>query len=295
MDIRRIRYFLELSRVLNFSEASRRLGISQPALTKAVARLESESGSKLIRREGKHTHLTTTGLAMLQRFEDVDAAVSRAENLARTHTRQTLCQLRIGVSADVGPMRAASFLAAFVNRYRVTDIDITDVIPGEVDEVLLSGEVDCAFFVRPDPVTAETVNRRLHVLDLYREPLVIISPLNAATGSENLSAPCCHSPPLPQLGKIDVLTCDACAAKLVRSARKSLRIRCSRDDWTQALVNAGVGKGVVARDSVLKEGACSCTAEATDFQRTVSLAIPTGRVDTKVIQRFLGMAESFDW
>jgi DNA-binding MarR family transcriptional regulator len=59
MDIRKVRYFLRLCETLNFSQTAASLGLSQPALTKAVKRLEEEVGGVLIRREGKHTHLTS--------------------------------------------------------------------------------------------------------------------------------------------------------------------------------------------------------------------------------------------
>ena len=71
----RIRYFLTYCESLNFSNAARKLNISQPALTRALARLEEELGAPLVRREGKRTHLTPFGTAMLRPFKEfVDVA-----------------------------------------------------------------------------------------------------------------------------------------------------------------------------------------------------------------------------
>lgn len=57
MDLKRVRHFLALSETLNFTAAAAVLGISQPALSKSVRKLEEELGGALLRREGKRTHL----------------------------------------------------------------------------------------------------------------------------------------------------------------------------------------------------------------------------------------------
>ncbi|WP_411756105.1 LysR family transcriptional regulator, partial [Sinorhizobium meliloti] len=50
MDINQVRYFLNLAETLNFTEAARRSGVSQPSLTRAIQRLEEDLGSPLIYR-----------------------------------------------------------------------------------------------------------------------------------------------------------------------------------------------------------------------------------------------------
>lgn len=53
MDLNQVRYFIQLADTLNFTEAARRSGVSQPSLTKAIQRLEEELGGPLIYRDGK--------------------------------------------------------------------------------------------------------------------------------------------------------------------------------------------------------------------------------------------------
>ena len=301
MELRRIRYFLELANVLNFSQAARRLGISQPALTKAIARLETETGGKLIRREGKHTHLTAIGVTMRERFTEVDDAVKRAEMLARRLTRGTLAQLRIGVSDGVGPMRAARFIAAFVKKQPDTEIVLQDISRDDKHDALLSGQVDCSFISGVGEKSIDADGQRLHVLDLYSEPLVVI----AAGGNGRMES---RGPQvgdvqslIPRIGHIDSAMCgaetDICtnSTDASRTVAKPMAIRSSRDDWTQALVNVGLGAAVVPRDSVLMEDLHSSDLEPAAADRMVSLAIPVGRIDTPVVRQFLEMARQFDW
>jgi DNA-binding transcriptional LysR family regulator len=68
MELRQIRYFVALSRWLNFTRAAERCNITQPALTKAIQRLEGELGGELIYRERQFTKLMELGKLVLPRL-----------------------------------------------------------------------------------------------------------------------------------------------------------------------------------------------------------------------------------
>ena len=61
MTIEQIKYFLELSRTLNFTSAAERMFVSQPAFSKQIKKLEEEIGTPLIRRTTKKAELTPAG------------------------------------------------------------------------------------------------------------------------------------------------------------------------------------------------------------------------------------------
>lgn len=48
MDIKALRYFLQVAETLSFNRASERLNISQPVVTRVIAQLEHEVGTKLL-------------------------------------------------------------------------------------------------------------------------------------------------------------------------------------------------------------------------------------------------------
>ena len=51
MEIHQIRYFLAVCETLNFTRAAESCNVTQPALTRAVQKLEDELGELLLRRE----------------------------------------------------------------------------------------------------------------------------------------------------------------------------------------------------------------------------------------------------
>src|SRR5690349_19087705 len=65
MEMHQVRYFLAVARTLNFTRAAEQCNVSQPALTRAIRQLEEELAGTLLRREGKHSHLTDLGERMV--------------------------------------------------------------------------------------------------------------------------------------------------------------------------------------------------------------------------------------
>lgn len=61
MNSRQLKYVIELSEALNFSQVAERLGISQPALSKQISSLENELGVKLFDRSAPHLKLSAAG------------------------------------------------------------------------------------------------------------------------------------------------------------------------------------------------------------------------------------------
>src|SRR5207245_5444904 len=120
MEMQQIRYFLALSRTLNFTRAAEECNVSQPALTRAVQALEAELGGQLIRRERAQSHLTELGRRMLPLMQQCyDAAVS-AKSLAKGVQRIEVALLTVAMGDSVGLSRCVprgmdTFRAVLVN------------------------------------------------------------------------------------------------------------------------------------------------------------------------------------
>ncbi len=66
MELRTLRYFLEIARNENMTRASEALHISQPSLSKEMKALEDELGKKLFIRKNSGLILTDEGMAYLR-------------------------------------------------------------------------------------------------------------------------------------------------------------------------------------------------------------------------------------
>ena len=114
MELFQVRYFLALARALNFTRAAEACNISQPALTRAIQRLEEELGGPLLHRERNLTQLTALGRAMLPHLEAAHAAADAAAAQAAAFRRREVEPLRLGVDGALqdaaSPARAIQAL-----------------------------------------------------------------------------------------------------------------------------------------------------------------------------------------
>lgn len=80
MEIRTLRYFLEVAREENMTRAAEILHISQPALSKQLKSLEEELGKKLFTRHSFSIKLTDEGILLKKRAEDLVLMADRIKN-----------------------------------------------------------------------------------------------------------------------------------------------------------------------------------------------------------------------
>src|SRR5215831_10592128 len=113
MEMHQIRYFLAVCETLNFTRAAERCHVTQPALTRAIQKLEEEVGGQLLRRERNSTHLTDLGRLVRPHLQQVLSDSQAAMTTARSFLTTDGGSLRLGVMCTIGPVRFVGFLAGF--------------------------------------------------------------------------------------------------------------------------------------------------------------------------------------
>src|SRR5438552_14709031 len=114
MELRHLRYFAAVAQYLNYSEASRRLHVAQPAISQTILDLEDELGVKLLIRTRRSVALTAAGKAFLSQSEDILRRSEEAQRLARRTALGETGTLSIGFFGTA----AAPVLPALVHAYR---------------------------------------------------------------------------------------------------------------------------------------------------------------------------------
>ncbi|MDE2571380.1 MAG: LysR family transcriptional regulator [bacterium] len=145
MKLSQLRTFLETIRRGGFAEAARAMGVSQPAITRQIQRLENELGVRLLRRAEGPVTLTPAG-SQVQRFAQQMLAEHEAllERLRPFH-EGVGGTLQIAASTTPGEYLAPRLLVLFAQRYpNVTSIlDISD--SQRVADTLADGKCDVGF------------------------------------------------------------------------------------------------------------------------------------------------------
>lgn len=79
MEIRVLRYFIEIVREGNISAAAHHLHISQPALSRQIMDLETELGTTLFERGHRQIKLTQEGYYLYERAQEITSLVAKTE------------------------------------------------------------------------------------------------------------------------------------------------------------------------------------------------------------------------
>ena len=101
VHLRDLRYFTAVAEELHFRKAAERLFVSQPVLSRQIARLEQDLKTRLFIRDRRSVQLTSAGEALLHRarhlLEDWDAATKEVTTLARKEQSVLVIGLQTGV------------------------------------------------------------------------------------------------------------------------------------------------------------------------------------------------------
>lgn len=136
MDFQRLRSFAEIVRCQSFTAASRRLNLTQPALSRQMALLEREVGAELFVRSGRLMLPTPAA-------ERLYAIALEAEDLERRMTGEDeLRNLHIAVGGSAGVGIVPPILARLREDFPVLSIRITESLPAELQRLAASGVAD---------------------------------------------------------------------------------------------------------------------------------------------------------
>jgi DNA-binding transcriptional LysR family regulator len=95
------------------TRAARRLQLAQPALSQAMARLESQVGVRLFERNPRGVSLTRAGEAFLEKATATLAAMDEMQATARSWARQAEGRLHVGFMSMTPPMMAGDLFPCF--------------------------------------------------------------------------------------------------------------------------------------------------------------------------------------
>lgn len=98
MNLRHVRAFVAVAEELSFTNAARRLHISQPPLSRQIQQLEREVGVRLFVRGPRHIELTDRGRLLLDEARRLSAIVDEFVETAQRVKRKSAGVLRIGIA-----------------------------------------------------------------------------------------------------------------------------------------------------------------------------------------------------
>jgi LysR family hydrogen peroxide-inducible transcriptional activator len=168
MEFDQLRYFLRVADLANFTRAAEGLGISQPALSRSIQRLEAELGQPVFERQGRSLSLTEAGTLLQGRAQQILCLID--------DTKAEICddgqsgRVRVGAIPTIAPYFLPEILRQFSKEFPKAALVVRENTTDNLLKSCTQGEIDLAILALPVPA------QYLEVEELFKEELLLVLP-----------------------------------------------------------------------------------------------------------------------
>lgn len=142
MRLENLHYFLAVAEESHVGRAAQRLGVSQPALTKGIQRLEQDLGLPLFERSAKGMTLTRVGAALYRRIRDASIALDDALQEANDMRIGQAGILRVGVAPQFAEDLFAPACAELIQQRPGARVEARTHLNDDLFQMLRRGDLD---------------------------------------------------------------------------------------------------------------------------------------------------------
>ncbi len=253
LDVTRLRVLVAVARHGSVTAAARALNYAQPSISHHIARLEAETGARLLERVGRGVRLTEAGRLLAERAEEIIGRLDAAESELAAHVGLREGRVRLAAFPSALGTLVPAAAAWLETEQPGIDLMLTEAEPPEALRMLRAGYVDVALVFRHyqqdiDPVPPAPADEGTRGRLLLDEPVHLVTRANGLAAGEGAGD--AGEAAIPDLaGYADsrwIAGCERCRSYLVRQcelAGFTPKIAFTTDDYVavQALVAAGLG------------------------------------------------------
>ena len=271
MEMHQVRYFLAVAEELNFTRASERCNVTQPSLSRAVKLLEEELGGLLFHRERDSTRLTDLGHMARPYLQSVYDQSSLVKRLSRELAKKW--PLKLGIMSTISPDEIVDLIANIRTRHPEVELKLCDANAKDLRAQLLAGDLEVAIYALP----GKEPDERIHSIPLFREQMVL------AVQRDHRLAETGAFPVQEMNGEYYIHRVNCEFAGYADVILEQNGVTCNpvywseRDDWTLAMVAAGLGFAFMPANSVKHPGVIGLPIVQPEFWREVGLVSVRGR------------------
>jgi DNA-binding transcriptional LysR family regulator len=290
MELYQIRYFLAVADTLNFTRASERSFVSQPALTKAIQRLEETLGGRLFDRTKNSVQLTGLGTALLPNLRQIYDGAVQARDRARRLTREHREVVRVGVMCTIDFQQLLPAFADSPAGRGEIELSFREGNHEALTDALDQGEIDLGIMGSPHEIP-----RRFKAVPLFREDYVVaIGDDHRFNGRTEIEMTELH-----REHYCERVLCEFSAHidRLLRAHAVELEVvqQSAREDWIQALVRANFGVAFMPASIAEAAGLAHVRTGDCPIVREVAVLRQAERPVTPAQQTVIDALAAYDW
>lgn len=168
MTLTELRYAITLSQEKHFGKAAKLCHVSQPTLSVAINKLESELGVSIFERDRNKVRITEIGKQIIAQAQRTVEEAGLIHDIAQGGKSQLLSPLRIGAIYTIGPYLFPNFIPKLKKIAPDMTLVIQEDFTANLRLKLQQGELDAIFISLPFKETGVITQ------SLYDEPFVVL-------------------------------------------------------------------------------------------------------------------------
>ncbi|HEV3357646.1 MAG TPA: LysR family transcriptional regulator [Pseudonocardiaceae bacterium] len=172
LDVTRLQVLLAVARHGSVTAAAAALNYAQPSVSHHLARLEAETGARLVQRAGRGIRLTEAGRLLADRAEEIIGRLDAAESELDAVTGMRAGRVRLAAFPSALGTFAATAVAEFRVAHPGVEVSLSEAEPPEAIAALRAGEVELALAFSHEPADLPAGIRAVPLLD---EPLYLVT------------------------------------------------------------------------------------------------------------------------
>ena len=167
-DLNQLFHFLAVAKAGNFTKAASEIGISQPAISRSIQKLETTVGEPLFERHPRGVKLTEIGSFFLVRANQIRNLVD--DTFAELTEASNRMQIRLAVIPTIAPFLFPRLLKKFGKQHPEIKIQVQEDTTNNIVQLCKDGDLDLAIVALP-------INERyLKVEPLFDDELILVVP-----------------------------------------------------------------------------------------------------------------------
>jgi LysR family tcuABC transcriptional regulator len=173
MDMRQLRYFVQIVESGSLAKASRQLFIAQPALSQQMARLEDEVGKPLLVRSSRGVSPTENGEALYHHAKFMLRQLDQAVAVARQDSAAISGRVALGLAPTTVCLLGMPLMMHLREKFPGVMLNVIEGLSGHLEHMTRVGQLDLAVLF------SNTAATDLSVTPLLEEELFVILPADS--------------------------------------------------------------------------------------------------------------------
>lgn len=173
MELRQLRYFIEVAKREHVSDAAVHLHVAQSAISRQIANLESELGVDLFERDGRNVKLTSIGKLFLTHTESALKAIDYAKQQIEEYLNPERGTIKIGFPTSLASHLLPTVISGFKDKYPNVAFQLRQGSYKFLIDAVKSREINLAF-LGPVPTNDDDIEGHI----LFTENISALMPAN---------------------------------------------------------------------------------------------------------------------